>query len=359
MSEDDADKSHEPTQKRLDDARKRGEIAKSADLTTAAGYGGLLIVALLTGASALQMAGQAGAQLLGQADRLAPILLAGGRAGSGGMISGFGVALAPLFLVPMMAALLVVAAQGALVFAPEKLAMKWSRLSPLANAQQKFGLDGLVSFAQSAAKLLVTGGLLAIFLPARGDEILASLQMSPAQGAAVMLDILLDFLFLALLATLVFGAADYFWQKLQHQRRNRMSRQELVEENKDSDGDPHAKSQRRQRGQDIALNQMLLGVGKADVIIVNPTHFAVALKWQRGDRSAPICVAKGVDEIAARIREAAAVAGVPLHSDPPTARALHASVEVGHPIRPEHYSAVAAAIRFAEAMRKRARKRRP
>ena len=131
-----------------------------------------------------------------------------------------------------------------------------------------------------------------------------------------------------------------------------------MDENKQSDGDPHAKSQRRQRGQEIALNQMLLDVGKADVILVNPTHYAVALKWQRGDRSAPICVAKGVDEIAARIREAAAVAGVPVHSDPPTARAVHASVKVGHPIRPEHYAAVAAAIRFAEAMRKRARKAR-
>jgi len=149
------------------------------------------------------------------------------------------------------------------------------------------------------------------------------------------------------------------WQLFQHQRRNRMSRQELVDENKDSEGDPHTKLQRRQRGQAIAMNQMLTDVGRADVIVVNPTHYAVALKWQRGDRTAPICVAKGVDEIAARIREAGAAAGVPIHSDPPTARALHATVELGAPIRPEHYSAVAAAIRFAEAMRKRAGKRRP
>jgi flagellar biosynthetic protein FlhB len=88
-------------------------------------------------------------------------------------------------------------------------------------------------------------------------------------------------------------------------------------------------------------------------VVVNPTHYAVALRWNRKGRGAPICVAKGVDEVAARIRERAALAGVPLHSDPPTARAIHATVQIGQPILPEHYKAIAAAIRFAESMRKR------
>jgi flagellar biosynthetic protein FlhB len=103
---------------------------------------------------------------------------------------------------------------------------------------------------------------------------------------------------------------------------------------------------------------MLADVPKADVVIVNPTHYAVALRWDRESRRAPVCVAKGVDEVAARIREAAAMAGVPVRSDPPTARALHASVEIGREILPEHYAPVAAAIRFAEKMRRRARERR-
>jgi flagellar biosynthetic protein FlhB len=100
---------------------------------------------------------------------------------------------------------------------------------------------------------------------------------------------------------------------------------------------------------------MLADVPKADVVIVNPTHFAVALKWSRRKGAAPVCVAKGVDEVAARIRAAAAEAGVPIHRDPPTARALHATVNLGEEVRPEHYRAVAAAIRFAERMRSRAR----
>jgi flagellar biosynthetic protein FlhB len=102
---------------------------------------------------------------------------------------------------------------------------------------------------------------------------------------------------------------------------------------------------------------MLTDVAAANVVVVNPTHFAVALKWDRARGGAPVCVAKGVDEIARKIRERAAEHGVPIHSDPPTARAIHATVEIGQEIRTEHYRAVAAAIRFAEAMRRRARKR--
>jgi flagellar biosynthetic protein FlhB len=117
------------------------------------------------------------------------------------------------------------------------------------------------------------------------------------------------------------------------------------------------KAQRRGRAEAIATNRMLLDVPKADVVIVNPTHVAVALKWSRAKGSAPACVAKGEGELALKIREVAATAGVPLHADPPTARALHATVAVGREIAPEHYRAVAAALRFAERMRRAARSR--
>ena len=128
----------------------------------------------------------------------------------------------------------------------------------------------------------------------------------------------------------------------------------MMDELKQSEGDPLMKQQRRQRGQEIAMNRMLADVPKADVVIVNPTHFAVALQWDK-TRAAPLCLAKGVDETAARIRELAQEYAVPLHSDPPTARALYAEVNIGEEIRPEHYRAVAAAIRFAENIRNKAR----
>jgi len=115
------------------------------------------------------------------------------------------------------------------------------------------------------------------------------------------------------------------------------------------------KQSRRERGQEIARNRMMMDVPDADVVIVNPTHYAVALKWDRKTGGAPVCVAKGTDEIALKIREVATMSGVPIRSDPPTARAVHATVEIGDEILHEHYAAVAAAIHFADAMRKKAR----
>ena len=131
-----------------------------------------------------------------------------------------------------------------------------------------------------------------------------------------------------------------------------------MDETKKQEGDPHMKQQRRERGTQIAMNKMLCDVPNADVIVVNPTHYAVALKWNRDGGEVPVCVAKGVDEVAGRIREIAAENAVPIYSDPPTARALHATVEIGAPILPDHYRAVAAAIRFADRMRQLARARR-
>jgi len=141
---------------------------------------------------------------------------------------------------------------------------------------------------------------------------------------------------------------DYFWKRHDHRRKLMMSMQEMKDEAKQSEGDPHMKQSRRQRGREIAMNQMMHDVPTADVIVVNPTHYAVALKWSRDAGSAPVCVAKGVDEIAARIREIAKENSIPIMSDPPTARLIHGSVDIGSEVRPEHYKAVAAAIRFAD-----------
>jgi flagellar biosynthetic protein FlhB len=162
-----------------------------------------------------------------------------------------------------------------------------------------------------------------------------------------------DVALLATVAALVIGLADLVWQRLHHLSRNRMSRKELEDELREAEGDPMLKGQRRQAAVAIAMNQAAAAVPKADVVIVNPTHYAVALAWDRGAGRAPVCVAKGVDEVALQIRRLAAEAGVPLRSDPPTARALHATVAVGEEIPRSHFRAVAAAIRFADKVRQR------
>lgn len=355
---DSAEKEHEPTQKRLDDARERGEVARSQDLSTAAAYGGLLLAAVVAGPESLSSLAQICAGLLGNLDRLAPQMSDAGTATVGMILLAVAWACAPFFLLPAAAALIAMIGQRALIFAPEKLEPKLNRISPITTFGHKFGAEGLFEFAKSTVKLGIVSVVLGLFLMARFDEIMATVALEPAQATLLLLRLSVGFLLLVLLVSIVVGAIDYAWQVYQHLQRNRMTRQEMLDEFKLSEGDPHTKAQRRQRGEELAMNQMLRDVPKADVVIVNPTHYAVALKWNRADRHAPVCVAKGVDEVAARIREAAAAAGVPIRRDPPTARALFAALGVGDEIRPEQYRAVAAAIRFAEAMRKRAKARR-
>jgi len=357
QEEDSAEKEYEPTERKLQEARKRGEVPKSNELHVAAAYGGLLIAGFGVGSAAFASFGTAGMVLLDQADTLAPMFLDGHTGPVAGILGEVLLATAPWFIIPMIMVLAAVFAQQAMVFAPEKLEPKLSRISPISIAKQKFGGDGLFEFAKSAAKLVVISILLGVFLVVRLPEILETIYFEPGLVTVRLMELIAEFLFIVLIFALAVGAVDFFYQRASHMRKNRMTRKEMMDEMKNSEGDPHMKAQRRQRAQEIAMNKMLTDVPSADVVIVNPTHYAVALKWNRASGGAPICVAKGVDEIAARIREKAMEAGVPIHSDPPTARALYGAIEIGREIWPEHYKAVAAAIRFAEKMRARARTR--
>jgi flagellar biosynthetic protein FlhB len=354
-----SEKPHDPTPKKLEEARKKGQIPRSQDLTGAGAWFGLLLTFLALGGWSVERLGTLGATLIGQADRLAPLMLDRAAAPAGGLLKESAAAVAPWFLVPAAMAVLAILAQRGFLVTGENLMPKLSRISPLAAAKQKFGRNGLFEFAKSTAKLVLISAILAVYLVRESEAILGLARLSPALASAELARMLGGFLMVVLVIAAGIAALDYLWQYFEHIRQNRMSHKELVDETKESEGDPHMKHERRRRGIDIATNRMLADVPKADVVIVNPTHYAVALKWSRRKGAAPVCVAKGVDEIAARIREAAAEAGVPLHRDPPTARALHATVELGQEIRPEHYKAVAAAIRFAERMRARAGRRTP
>ena len=352
-----ADKPHEPTPRKLDEARRKGQIVRSADLTTAIALGGFLLAAGLVAHWAMDRLGLLMSVALGQADRLASQLLApGGLALAGGIMTPPLLVLAATTALPAALVLALLAAQRGILFTPSNLAPKLSRISPVANAAQKFGAQGLFQFAKSAVKLLLLAGLLGLYLLARADLILVSLHADPGQVLAALGRLGVEFLAVTFALALLLGGIDWLWEWARHRNQNRMTRQELLDETKSSEGDPQMKQQRRARAQAIAMNQMLSDVPKADVVVVNPTHYAVALRWDRTGGGVPICVAKGVDEIAHRIRAVAAEAGIPVFSDPPTARSLHATVEIGAPIRPDHFRAVAAAIRFADLMRAKARR---
>lgn len=355
MSDDsqDDDKQYEASQHKLDEARKKGDFARSADLNTSAAYAGILITGVSIGAVTLVEIANQLAGLIGQSDRLSVNVFEGsGAPMTGGLLSNVGFWLAPWFVVPAVIVILSIILQRGFVFAPSKLELKLSRISPIAQAKNKFGRSGLFEFGKSFAKLVLYSTVLFLFLAGRISEIMAAIFLTPGQLISVLLRLCISLMSIVLIIALALGILDYTWQRAEHLRKNRMSRKELTDEAKNSDGDPAMKQQRRQKGVEIALNQMLNDVADADVIIVNPTHYAVALKWDRKGSTAPVCVAKGVDLVAQRIREVAQENAVPIQSDPPTARALHATVEIGETIPRDHYKAVAAAIRFADRIRK-------
>lgn len=357
-SDDDGEKPYEPSAKRLEDARRKGEVPRSVDLLTAASYGGVLIAAVGFGGASVTALGNLLMGILDGADRMGALMLAdGGASLAGGLMAQLGWVLLPWFVVPAALVVVCIVAQQSLAVSGEKLVPKLNRIGLISNAKQKFGRDGLFEFAKSFVKLLVFSGVLALFLAGQIEVMAASALLDPSQSMVLLGEMGLRFMAVVLVVSLAIGAVDMMWQRAQHHRKHRMSHKDLTDEAKQTEGDPHMKHQRRQRGYDIATNRMMADVPKADVVVVNPTHYAVALAWARTPGSAPVCVAKGVDEVAARIRETAMTAGVPIHSDPPTARALHATVEIGLEVQPSHYETVAAAIRFADRMRAQARGR--
>ncbi|MBE3640216.1 EscU/YscU/HrcU family type III secretion system export apparatus switch protein [Mangrovicoccus algicola] len=352
------DKPYEPSQKKLQDARAKGNIARSSDLNTTAAYGGLVLVLAIWGEPILHRTGALMARFFSDRlwraaempDQTTHALMAGPSLALLG-------AVLPLFLVPAVAVLLSLALQRAYVAHGGNIAPKASRISPLENFKKRFGRRGFFEFFKSFAKLLLYTGALVWFVADRRDEILHSLLIAPRQVVVLMLDVALRFCLVALAIAAVLGIVDYLFQRAEHLRTMRMSHKEMRDEQKEAEGDPVVKQRRRQRATDIARAHMLHDVRTADVVIVNPEHYAVALKWSRAKGSAPVCVAKGVDEMAATIRRLAAESAVPVYPEPPTARALYAAVEIGEEIPSELYRAVAAAIRFAEQMRDKMRKR--
>ena len=352
------EKSFDPTPGRLEEARRKGDVPRSADANAAAAYLGLLAASLTVGPWAVDRAAAVLMVFIDQPDRLVGLVLGPGGDGLSAAIVGAAAwALAPLFLAPAAAVLVSLFAQQAVVFSGSKIEPKLSRLSLVSNAKQKFGPTGLVEFAKSTVKLGAIATAVFFVLAGDIDGMVGAATADPRVVGALLAQVFATLLTITCVIALAIAGIDLVWQRFDHARKLKMSHQEIRDEVKGSEGDPHVKAQRRSRAEAIATNRMLLDVPKADVVIVNPTHFAVALKWSRAKGAAPVCVAKGEGAVAVRIREIAETARVPLHSDPPTARALFATVEIGREIAPEHYRAVAAAIRFAEKMRRAARAR--
>ena len=354
MSKEDEDESkqHEPSQRKLEKARREGNIAKSQDLNVAASYVGLLIALIFTGQFITDKFNTLALTIFTDLSDLAEIVVTHDSNSTMATIILRSATLSSgILALPALIVVMSIAAQRSLTFTPSKLKPKISRINPIENAKNKYGISGIFEFLKSSAKLLIFSLALFILISANSEQILSSSLMMPKQIASTLGSLSIDFLKIVVLVSACIGLLDYGFQYAEHMKKNRMSHKELQDEGKESEGDPMLKQRRRQKAIEIASSTMLADVEAASVIIVNPTHFAVALQWDGAQLGAPVCVAKGIDEMALKIREIAKEHDIPIHSDPPTARALHATTEIGQEVQTDLYVPVAAAIRFADSVR--------
>ncbi|OYU19456.1 MAG: hypothetical protein CFE34_05035 [Rhodobacteraceae bacterium PARR1] len=222
MIEDDAERPHDPTQKRLQDARDKGDVPRSPDLLAAAAYGGMLLAALM-GAGPLLEVAEGGTALLSQADPLAGAALTAGQPFVVGVAGSMLLPLWPFFVLPGLVVLALLLGLRGLIFSPEKLAPTLSRINPIANAKQKFGPEGLVDFAKSLVKLVLTGGVLAWLVQSEGDRIIATMARDPAGVMLEMARVTVLFLSLVFVLQMALGLFDALWQWHRFRLRNRMS----------------------------------------------------------------------------------------------------------------------------------------
>jgi len=344
MSEDnDSEKTEDPTQKRLDDALERGDVAKSQEVNTWFVIAGATLVlvsfsgsmsslqvplrSLLANAHAIRVDGNSLLQLLQSLEYA--------------VIVAFGV---PLLLL-CIAAVAGNVVQHRLVFSAEQLKPKLSKISPASGAKRVFGKQAWVNLLKGLFKVLALGAVMTmVFWPER-FRLDAMVRMDIPSVVALTRTMSLQLLGTVVALLALVAIADYLFQYRTWFERQKMSLQEIKEEFKQSEGDPHIKGRLKQMRLQRSRKRMMAAVPTASVIITNPTHFAVALKYDKG-MAAPVCVAKGVDAIALKIRELAKEHDVPVVENPPLARALHATVKIDDEIPVEHYQAVAEVIGY-------------
>jgi flagellar biosynthesis protein FlhB len=345
MAEDnDTERTEDPTQKRLDDAHAKGDVAKSQEVNTWFIIAGATLV-LST------FSGSFGAGILNPMRNLianswmirtdGPGLLALAQHIEYALIAAVGVP----FLMLMLAAIAGNMIQHRLVWSSESLKPKLSKISPGAGFKRIFGKQAVANFAKGLFKLIALGAVMTAVMWPERHRLEAMVRFDPAaiMGATTGMTMHLLGAVVAMLA--VVAIADYFFQYRTWYERQKMTLQEMKEEFKQSEGDPHVKGRIRQLRQQRMKKRMMAAVPKASVVITNPTHYSVALAYDRG-MAAPVCVAKGVDNIAFKIREIAREHDIPIVENVPLARSLYATVDIDEEIPVEHYHAVAEVIGF-------------
>ena len=347
---DDSEHTEDPTPKRLDDAIKRGDVVKSPELSNwfmiAGGTLTLMVFAAPTAAN-LEMTLRGVLVHSYQFPTDGPALFGLAKTLTLDVLAALGI---PLLLLSL-AALGGNAIQHRIVFSAEPIKPALSKISPAAGLARLFSKQALANFAKGLAKLTLFGAVIGALLWPQRYRLAGLVAGDPAAILPVTQGLTIQLLGTVVTILFIVAAADYLFQYRQWYERQKMSVREMKEEFRQTEGDPAVKNKLRQLRQTRMRKRMMAAVPKASVVITNPTHFAVALQYDRG-MNAPVCVAKGVDLIARKIREVAEAHNIPVVENPPLARALHGTVEIDQEIPPEHYRAVAEIIGYLMRLRR-------
>ena len=347
MSSSTGEKTEKPTDKRLQDARKKGQVAKSQDLTSA-----LLLIAAV--AVVWMIGGYIGGIL--QSSVKEQIEFAATFKGEFTSETAYNViwqglsamvwTLTPIFIIVMVFAFLGNYLQIGSIFSFESVSPKFEKMNPAEGFKQKFlKARPYIELGKTIFKMLITGLIAGYVMWEAREDIARLITKPPDIVASYTFGLILEICLKIGIAFLILGGADFFLQRYLHRNDLKMTKHELKEEYKETEGNPLIKSQRRYLHREILSNSMAAAVRDADVVLANPTHISVALKYDRGKSNAPIITAKGGDLMAAHIRQIAAESGVPIKRDIPLARALY-EFDVEDEIPEELYEAVAAVLQW-------------
>ncbi len=351
---DSSEKEFEATEQRLQQARQEGNVAQSKELNGFALTLGMLLSALVFQVFVGSALFERFSGMLTHSDAYAYDLFeSDGRSTRDWALSVI-LAVSPVLIILGAVVMCALAIQQAIAFSTKKVTPDIKKISPVHNLRQRYGPRGLLDFLKDGVKLVFACCLGFLFLLQFVEEYYASAGAGRGNFHAFTFDQTLRLIIYFCAFQLSLAIIDWPLQRRLHANELKMTREEMKREMKQNEGDPYLKQVRRDKGAKISRSQMLTNVKTATVVITNPEHYAVALRWDPDSGRAPVCVAKGVDELAARIRDVATENGIPLYRDPPTARSLHRIVDIDEEIRPEHFAAVAAAIQFVERVRTQA-----
>ncbi|HRF47116.1 MAG TPA: flagellar biosynthesis protein FlhB [Anaerolineales bacterium] len=344
-----------PSGKRLAEARRKGQVPRSIELQSAAVLLAAATILSTAGSSYAAHTGEVLRETLASFGELASVdaSVAGDLlwAAMGRQIPSLG----DLGLIVLGIAVVAVAAalgQTGLVWASQRPWFDASRLDPLQGLKRLVNVSGLVNLLKAALKLVLIGWVAYAFLMGEAAQLPALAAMSLNDAVELWVDLALGLFWRVASAYVVVAVADYAYQRWEWWKSLKMTKQEVKEEYKQNEGNPQIKNYIRQQQRKMARQRMMAAVPKADVVITNPTHYAIALKYQREEMDAPTVVAKGVSAVALRIRAVAGEHSVPIVENPPLARALYRLVEIDDPVPPQLYLAVAEVLAYVYGLKR-------